>query len=81
MTGHETCKACGARLPEHTGRRRPLERCANERCKFIMFAHKNRARCTRRPNSLPLGKAYQRLAICMTCILETSTLLGATAHP
>jgi hypothetical protein len=76
------CGACGKPIPKAKGNDAARRCCDTERCRKIYFGGKGRTRCLRCCiNPLPKGRAYQRLAICMSCIIDINTILGPAAHP
>ena len=70
------CGACAKPLPKENGPGRPRECCPTERCERIYNAGHQRTKCQRCGDALPRGRAYQRMAICMTCVVEVVDLIG-----
>lgn len=69
------CGACAKPLA-HTGPGRPRDCCATERCERIYYGGHQRTKCQRCGDGLPRGRAYQRLAVCMQCVVEIVDIVG-----
>jgi hypothetical protein len=70
------CGACATPLGDQSGPGRPRRHCDNERCKRIYYSGHQRTKCQRCSDSLPKGREYQRLAVCMRCVVEVVDLIG-----
>lgn len=70
------CGACGKRLPRQTGAGRKRQCCDNDRCERVFHSGRARTRCARCSGSIPLGRAYQIMAICMSCFLNIQTIVA-----
>lgn len=76
-----TCGACGNAIPKVKGNDAARRCCDTVRCRKIYFSGHGRTRCLRCMTPMPNGRAYQRMAICMSCVIDINTILGAAAHP